>query len=93
MRWAGHVARMGVKGNVCRLMGNPEGNRSLGRLRRRWVDNIKDGFRVGMGWCGLDCSGSGYRGSPLMHGTFFYVGSSKTFVFISLLLVLISVRG
>jgi hypothetical protein len=32
MRWAGHVARMGEKRNVHRLLiGKPEGKRSLGR--------------------------------------------------------------
>jgi hypothetical protein len=37
MGWAGHVARMGEKRNAYRiLVGNPEENRSLGRLRRRW---------------------------------------------------------
>jgi hypothetical protein len=42
MRWAGHVARMGEKRNVYRLLvGTPEGNRPLGRPRRRWIDNIK----------------------------------------------------
>jgi hypothetical protein len=42
MRWAGHVARMGEKRNVYRLLvGNPEGKRPLGRPRRRWTDNIK----------------------------------------------------
>jgi hypothetical protein len=42
MRWAGHVARMGEKGNAYRLLvGTPEGKRPLGRRRRRWVDNIK----------------------------------------------------
>jgi hypothetical protein len=42
MRWAGHVARMGEKRNVYRLLvGKPEGKRSLGRPRRRWIDNIK----------------------------------------------------
>jgi hypothetical protein len=42
MRWAGHVARMGEKRNVCRLLvGKPEGKRPLGRPRRRWMDNIK----------------------------------------------------
>jgi hypothetical protein len=36
MRWAGHVARMGEKRNVCRsLVGKPEGKRPLGRPRRR----------------------------------------------------------
>jgi hypothetical protein len=46
MRWAGHVARMGEKRNVYRLLvGKPEGKRPLGRPRRRWIDNIK------IGWC------------------------------------------
>jgi hypothetical protein len=41
MRWAGHVARMGEKGNAYRLLlGKPEGKRPLGRSRLRWVDNI-----------------------------------------------------
>jgi hypothetical protein len=35
------------------LVGNPEGKRSLGRLRRRWVDNIKIEFRE-IGWDGGD---------------------------------------
>jgi hypothetical protein len=42
MRWAEHVARMGEKRNVYRLLvGKPEGKRPLGRPRRRWIDNIK----------------------------------------------------
>jgi hypothetical protein len=58
MRWAGHVARMGVKRNAYRLfVGRPEGRRPLGRLRRRWVDNIRmDLVEVGWGdmdWIGL----------------------------------------
>jgi len=40
MRWAGHVARMGESRGVYRvLVGKPEGNRPLGRSRRRW-ENI-----------------------------------------------------
>jgi hypothetical protein len=35
MRWAGHVARMGL------FVERPEGKRPLGRPRRRWEDNIK----------------------------------------------------
>jgi hypothetical protein len=36
MRWAGHVARMGEKKNVYKLLvGKPEGKRPLGRPRRR----------------------------------------------------------
>jgi hypothetical protein len=42
MRWAGHVARMGGKRNVYRLLvRKPEGKRPLGRPRRKWIDNIK----------------------------------------------------
>jgi hypothetical protein len=42
IRWAGHVARMGDKRNVYRLLvGKPEGKRPLGRPKRRWIDNIK----------------------------------------------------
>jgi len=42
MRWAGHVARMGARRGVFKvLVGKPEGKRPLGRPRRRWEDNIK----------------------------------------------------
>ena len=42
MRWAGHVARRGVKRGVYRvLVGKPEGKRPLGRSMRRWKGNIK----------------------------------------------------
>ena len=42
MSWAGHVARMGEKREVYRvLIGKPEGKRPMGRPRRRWVDNIR----------------------------------------------------
>jgi hypothetical protein len=45
MRWVGHVARMGEKRNVYRLLvGKPEGKRPLGRPRLRWIDNIKRGL-------------------------------------------------
>ena len=51
MRWTGHVARMGEGRVVHRvLVGKPEGNRPLGRPRRRWEDNIKMDLReVGVG--------------------------------------------
>jgi hypothetical protein len=46
MRWAGHVARMGEKRNVYRLLvGKPKGKRRLGRPRLMLVDNIKLGLR------------------------------------------------
>ena len=39
---AGHIARMGERRGVYRvLVGKPEGKRPLGRPRRRWEDNIK----------------------------------------------------
>jgi hypothetical protein len=42
MRRAGHVAKMGEKRNVYRLLvGKPEGKRLLGRPIRIWIDNIK----------------------------------------------------
>jgi hypothetical protein len=54
MRWAGHAARMGERRNAYRiLVGNPEGKRSLGRPRRRWVDNIKIDLRS-IEWDGMD---------------------------------------
>jgi hypothetical protein len=47
MRWAGHVARMGKEKNIVYriLVGKPEGKRTLGRPRHRWVGNIKMGLR------------------------------------------------
>ena len=40
--WAGHVARMGERSGVHRVMvWKPEGKRPLGRTRRRWEHNIK----------------------------------------------------
>jgi hypothetical protein len=56
MRWAGHVARMGEGRGAYRiLVARPEGRRPLGRLWRRWEDNIKmDLEEVGWGaWTGL----------------------------------------
>jgi len=52
MRWAGHVARMGEERGVYRvLLGKSERRRSLGRPRRRWVDNIRlDLQEVGCGY-------------------------------------------
>jgi hypothetical protein len=54
MRWAGHVAGTGVKTNAYRiLVEKPEGKRSLGRPRRRWVDTIEMDLRE-IGWGGMD---------------------------------------
>ena len=42
MVWAGRVARIRESRGVYRvLVGRLEGKRPLGRLRRRWEDNIK----------------------------------------------------
>jgi len=51
MRWVWHVARMGERRDVYRvLVGKPELKRPLGRHRRRWEDNIKmDLQEVGCG--------------------------------------------
>jgi len=61
MRWAGHVARMGERRGVYRvLLEKHEGKRPLGRPRRRLEDNIKIGFsESGMWVYGLDRAGSG----------------------------------
>jgi hypothetical protein len=54
MRWAGHAARMGETRYACGiLVGKPEGKRTLGRPRRRWVDNIKMDLRE-IGWDGMN---------------------------------------
>jgi hypothetical protein len=54
MWWAGHVAWMGEKRNVYRLL---VGKRPLGRPRRKWIDNIKmDLLEIGVSvvdWIGL----------------------------------------
>jgi hypothetical protein len=43
MKWAGHVARIGERKDVYRvLVGKPEGKRPLGRSKHRWEDNIKN---------------------------------------------------
>jgi hypothetical protein len=45
-RWAGHVAQMGEKRNVYRiLVGKPKGKKPLERHRCRWEDNIKMDLR------------------------------------------------
>jgi len=55
MRWAGHVAWMGQRRGIYRLLvGKPEGNRPLRRPRHRWEDNIQMDLQV-VGWGhGLD---------------------------------------
>jgi hypothetical protein len=54
MRLAGHVEHLGGKMNLHRILaGNLEGNRPLGRSRRRWEDNIKI-YLSEIGWGGMD---------------------------------------
>jgi hypothetical protein len=53
LRWAGHVARMGKKRNVYRLL---VGKRPLGRPRCKWVDNIRMDLGE-VGWGDMDWSG------------------------------------
>jgi hypothetical protein len=52
IRWVGKVARMWENRSAYRiLVGKPEGKRPLGRLRRRWVHNIKmDRRQLGVVW-------------------------------------------
>jgi hypothetical protein len=51
MRWAGQ------KRNAYKLLvGKPDGKRTLGRPRRRWVDNIKMDL-LEIGWGGVDWIG------------------------------------
>jgi len=54
LKWARHVARMGERGGVYRiLVGKPKRKSPLGRPRRRWKNNIKiDLQEVGCG--GMD---------------------------------------
>ena len=58
MRWAGHVARMGERRGIYKvLVGKPEGKRPLGRARRRSENNIKMDLQElgcgGMDWIDL----------------------------------------
>ena len=53
MSWVRHVTRMGERRGVHRvLVGKPKGKRPLGRLRRRWEDNIKMDRQEVRGGCG-----------------------------------------
>jgi hypothetical protein len=56
MEWAGHVASMGERRGVYRvLVGKPEGKRPLGKPRRRWNVIIEmDLQKVGCGGMDLD---------------------------------------
>jgi len=46
MRWVRYVAHTGKRRGVYRvLVGKPDGRKTFGRPRRRWVDNIKMDLR------------------------------------------------
>jgi len=51
MRWAGHVAHMGMRRGVYRVLeGQPQGKRALRSFRRKWEYNNKmDLQEVGLG--------------------------------------------
>jgi hypothetical protein len=50
MRWAGNAVRMGGMRNSCKTLGGkPEGNRPIGRDKRRFEDNIRMDLR-GIWW-------------------------------------------
>ena len=54
MRWAENVACMRERRGVYRvLVGKPEGKSPMGRLRRRWEDNIQMDLQV-VGCGGMD---------------------------------------
>jgi hypothetical protein len=58
IRWEDHVARMGEKRNVCRvLVGKREAKRSQGRPIHRWENNIKLNVDINkIGLSGLNSS-------------------------------------
>jgi len=60
MRWAGHVASLGIRTDSCRiLVEKPEGKKSPAILRRRQEDDIKTDLQNksdsghGLDWSGL----------------------------------------
>jgi len=66
MRWTGHGARIGEEREVYRvLVWKQKGRRTLGRPRRRWVDNIRTDLQevgcVYMDWIGLAQDRDGLR--------------------------------
>ena len=70
MRWAGHVARMGERIGVYRvLVGKSEGKRPLRRPRRRWENTIKMDIQEvgcgGMEW--IDLAQDKDRGRALVN--------------------------
>ena len=65
MRWAGHVARLGKKRGLYRvLVEKPGGKRPLGRRRSRWEYNIKMDLQDvagGMDWIDLGQERDGWQ--------------------------------
>jgi hypothetical protein len=54
MRWEDHVASMGdMRKTYNILVGKPEGNKSLGRPRRRWKNNVRMDLGE-TGWEGVE---------------------------------------
>jgi hypothetical protein len=54
MRWAAHVASIGEREGVYRvLVGRPEGKRQLGKPRHRWEDKINMDLQE-VGWVGME---------------------------------------
>jgi hypothetical protein len=50
----GRACSTNRKSNACRILaGKPEEMRSLGRPRRRWLENVKMDLRE-VGWDGMD---------------------------------------
>ena len=53
MRWLEHVAHIGQRKGICRvLVGKPEGKSPLGKPRHRWEDNFKVDLKE-IGWKGV----------------------------------------
>jgi len=64
MRWVGHVACMGERRGICRvLLGKPEGKRPLGRPRHRWkillrwIRKWDVGLWTGLSWLKIGTGG------------------------------------
>ena len=85
MRWVGHVARIGERRGVYRvLVGKPEGKRQLGRPRRRCENNIKtdlhevNGGGV-MDWIDLAQDGDGWRALVVAYPGILFGGGFNKF--------------